>query len=188
MIRLIAEAYLALDGAFKALTFKPGWQDEFDVSTSGFWHSFAAIIPASVCPIFIHVGSVEAGSEISLFHRLILFGVSWVLFPGAAAIVTVVLGVKDRFVPWVILHNWGVVWLWMFLALVSLLRTAGLMSQDFFVFVMFLYSYLRFLAHWRIAYISLGVPTITSAFATAVPLVMGFISQVLIYQAFMPPA
>ncbi|MEC9249110.1 MAG: hypothetical protein VX501_00550 [Pseudomonadota bacterium] len=186
MIRLIAEAYLALDGALKALTFKPGWEAEFDVSMTGFWHSFLAIIPASLCLAIIYVGAAHAGSPPPLGALITIFAVSWVLFPGAAAIVSVVLGVKDRFVPWVILHNWTVIWLWMFLAGMSLLRTAGLAGQDLYEFVMFLYIYLRFLVHWRVAYVSLGVPTITSALGAAVPLVMSYIAQVLVYQALVP--
>ena len=186
MIRLFAEAYLALDGALKALTFKPGWEAEFDVSMKGFWHSFLAIIPASIMLGIAILGRSHVGATTELAPVFLLFALSWIIFPGAAAIVTVVLGVRDRFVPWVIMHNWGIIWLWIFLAGLWVLRIAGLLPGEAHNMLMFFYIYLRFLAHWRIAYVSLGVPTITSAFGAAVPLVISYIVQVLIYQALAP--
>jgi hypothetical protein len=47
--------------------------------------------------------------------------------------------------------------------------TAGLLPVELMRVALFVYPYLRVLAHWRIAYVSLGLPTITSALAAAVP-------------------
>ena len=46
--------------------------------------------------------------------------------------------------------------------------------------------YLRILVHWRIAYATLGLPTITSALAAAVPIIAGEILVVALYTLGVP--
>lgn len=188
MIRLVAEAYLALDGTFKALTFKQGWQSEIDVSLTGFWHSFLAIIPAMAMLAGILIAADHIGGSFNEAAIWWIFWLSWLVFPGAAAVATVVLGVRERFVPWVVMHNWTVVWLYGILTLLWALLTAGLISREFFEFANFIYLYFRVLVHWRIAYVSLGLPTITAALAAAVPIVVYEIAQAIIYRAYTAPA
>lgn len=184
MIRLIAEAYLGLTATLQALTYRKGWQERLDVSLTGFWHSFLAIIPSTALVALIFIAIGHAGYQPPSLGTWISYGLSWLIFPGAAAVATIVLGVRQSFVPWVILHNWGVVWLYAFLALMWMLLTAGLINREFLEFVLFLYLYFRVLVHWRIAYVTLGLPTITSALAAAVPIVTAEIGQLLVRQAF----
>lgn len=188
MIRQIAAAYLALDGVLKALFFRPGWQAEIDVSLTGLRHSFLAIIPATLLVILILLGVGHSGYTFNTTALWVNFALSWLVFPGAAAMTTVILGVRQNFIPWVVIHNWTTVWLYGFITLLWMLLTAGLIGQQLFEILNFIYFYLRVLVHWRVAYVSLGLPTITSAFAAAVPLVILAIVRVLIYKAFELPA
>jgi hypothetical protein len=95
-----------------------------------------------------------------------------------------VIGAKPRYMAWVILHNWGVVWLYLVITAIWSLQVAGIINAEFRDFLFFLYGYLRILVHWRLAYVALGVPTITSAFTAAVPALVSYIVLVAISQAF----
>ena len=47
-----------------------------------------------------------------------------------------------------------------------------------------LYEYIRLLVHWRVAYMALGLPTILSAVAAAVPVLAMEIVARLVVQAY----
>lgn len=184
MIRLIAEAYLALSATLKALTFRPNWQAGLDVSMTGFWHSFFAVIPSILLVGFSIISFNHAGFPIEVFRVWLVFALSWLIFPGAAAVTTIILGVRQSFVPWVVLHNWGVVWLYALTTFYWTLLTAGLITLEVLQVLFFMHLYFRMLVHWRIAYVTLGLPTITSALAAAVPIVVLEITRLVVYQAF----
>jgi len=188
MIRLAASIYLGLNATYKALTFKPGWHGELDVSMAGFWRSFAAIIPSVVMLWLILLGQSSAGYTIPLASVMLSFAVSWLVYPGVAAVVCTALGVRDKFVPWVVMMNWGRAWLYIVLGFLWMLRTSGLVGTALPELFLILFQYIRFLVYWRLAYVSLGLPTITAAFAGAVPLIVSWIATALVYQAFLPPA
>ena len=82
------------------------------------------------------------------------------------------------------------VWLYAIITAIWSLQVAGIINAEFRDFLFFIYGYLRILVHWRIAYVTLGVPTITSAFTAAVPALVSYIVLVAISQAFAvtPPA
>lgn len=87
-----------------------------DLSVDGFWNSFFAIIVA--LPVLVvgwvplakdayGVGS-SLGERLSFILRLAIIDISvWVLPLAALAIVAGFIGVKDRFVPYVVATNWG---------------------------------------------------------------------------------
>ena len=85
-----------------------------------------------------------------------------------------------------IVHNWAVVWLYGLQALLWMLFTAQLINRDILALAFQLYMYLRILVHWRIAYATLGLPTITSALAAAVPIIAGEILVVALYTLGVP--
>ena len=173
MIRLAAEAFLSLTSLYKALTFKKDWQSGLDVSTRGLWHSFAA---ALIClPFFLLI--LSGGSRIGLTEQVAPFWwhflLSWPVFLIVAGLITRVVGATERFTPWVVMHNWGVVWLYGLLAVMWSLQIAGLINVTTLgVLLVFVYDYVRLLVHWRIAYLALGTPTITSALIAAVPILV----------------
>ena len=187
MMRLVAEAWLALIGAWRALTFKSDWDQNFDLSVRGLWHSFFAAMVALPLVIFILTAVQHLGTDLQPVHYYVRYAISWLVFPVAAAGTVALLGVRQSFVPWLILHNWTVVLLYGLLTLFWALRTAGIIDQTIHEVFVFFYFYLRILVHWRVAFATLGVPTITSALAASVPMLAQSLSFVLLDAAFAPP-
>lgn len=181
MMRLIAEARLALVASWRALTFQQGWKAGFDISLDGLWRSFFAAVLALPLVALILAGAWDAGGTIELGTFAFGYAVSWALFPVAAAAACLITGARSGFVPWVIVHNWAVLWLYALQALFWTLHTAGIFNRELLELAFFLYTYLRILVHWRIAYVSLGLPTITSALAAAVPILAAEIAVTLLY-------
>jgi hypothetical protein len=181
MMRLIAEARLALVASWRALTFQQGWKAGFDISLDGLWRSFFAAVLALPLVALILAGAWDAGGTIELGTFAFGYAVSWALFPVAAAAACLITGARSGFVPWVIVHNWAVLWLYALQALFWVLHTAGIFNRELLELAFFLYTYLRILVHWRIAYVSLGLPTITSALAAAVPILAAEIAVTLLY-------
>lgn len=169
MIRLAAESWVAARAAWRMLTFRQGWHADFDVSVRGFWRSFLAIVPAIPMIAMIHAGMVHAGSRLTLGDQIAAQTLSWLVFPAAAALACLVTGSRRGFVRWVVVHNWAVLWLYFYLFVLWTVFTAGLLPAELMGLGLFVYPYLRVLAHWRIAYVTLGLPTVTAALAAAVP-------------------
>jgi len=188
MIRLIAEAWIALKGVYFLLMMKENWAENFDFSLRGLWHSFSAVL--FVLPLIglVMIGGYYAGGRDFVPVFVVSYTLSWLIFPLAAAIAVSVLGVRQNFTPWVVLHNWGVVFLYGLQAIFWTLHVAGLADMEMLGLLFFAYGPIRILVHWRIAYAALGVPTITSAMAAAVPVIASEILYVVINQAFSAPA
>ncbi|MED5547727.1 MAG: hypothetical protein VX529_00090 [Pseudomonadota bacterium] len=170
MMRFVAEAWVAVRASWRIFTFRPDWKSGFDISMAGFWRSFGAILFAVPMIAMIHVSGEAIGRDLSWRDEFLIQGVSWVLFPVAAALAAQVTGARAGFVRWIIVHNWAVLWLYAYLFVLWTLFTAGILPVELMSIGIFIYPYLRVLAHWRIAYVSLGLPTITSALAAAVPI------------------
>lgn len=181
MMRLIAEARLALVASWRVLIFRPGWQTGFNVSLPGLWRSFFAAALALPLVALILAGAWNAGGTIQPATFAFGYVLSWAIFPVAAAAACLITGARPGFVPWVIVHNWGVLWLYALQALFWTLHTAGLFTRDMLELAFFIYTYLRILVHWRFAYVALGLPTITSALAAAVPILAAEIAVTLLY-------
>ena len=170
MFRLIAEAWVAIGASWRMLTFQNGWEKGYDVSIGGFWRSFLGILAAAPLIGLTHVFRAAEGSSIGWFDEYFLQGLAWIAFPFAASLACLVTGARRSFVRWVVVHNWAVFWLYFYIFLVWMLYTSGLLPAAGAGIALFVYTYVRVLAHWRIAYVSLGLPTITAALAAAVPI------------------
>jgi hypothetical protein len=170
MTGLIGEARRAVVASWKVFTFGKGWESGFDTSLNGFWRSFLAILLAVPMIVMIHVSGQAIGREISWADEFLIQGLSWVLFPVSAAIASYITGARAGFARWVVVHNWAVLWLYFYLFVLWTVFTAGLLPIELMRLGLFAYPYMRVLAHWRIAYVSLGLPTIASALAAAVPI------------------
>ena len=105
-----------LYGAWQMMLGKRDGIRLLDLSVDGFWNSFFAILVA--LPVLV-VGWVPMANEaygtastlgerVSFIVRLAMVDLSvWVLPMAALALVAGVIGVKDRFVPYVVATNWG---------------------------------------------------------------------------------
>lgn len=183
MIRLMAEGWLGMQGALRLLTFRPGGEACFDVSLNGFWRSFGGMLFALPLVVLIYFEREHLGVAINGTTYFSIYFATWISFPIAAAVAVSVVGARHRYIAWVILHNWGVVWLYCIIAAIWSLQVIGVINAELRDFLFFLYGYLRILVHWRIAYVTLGLPTITAAFTAAVPALVSFIVLVWISQA-----
>lgn len=172
MMRLAAEGWLSIGASWRMLTFRSGWHTGYDVSIQGFWRSFLAIPAAVPMILMIHASMVHAGSTLTLGDQIVVQGLSWLLFPFAGALACTVTASGSGFVRWVVVHNWAVLWLYFYLFVLWTFYTAGLLPAELVGLGLFLYPYLRLLAHWRIAYVTLGLPTVTAALAAAVPILV----------------
>ena len=161
MMRLVAEAWLALQGCWRILTFKEGWESNFDTSMGGLWRSFSAAIFALPLVALILLGAWHgANGERSYgFDDLLVYTLSWVVFPVAASLAASIVGARGRWAAWVVLHNWSSILLFAVQASYWMLFTAGLINMAVVSFLSLIYGYLRILVHWRIAYIALGTQT-----------------------------
>ncbi|WP_417498235.1 hypothetical protein [Maricaulis sp.] len=188
MIRLVAEAWLAVQGCWRILTFKDGWEENFDTSMGGLWHSFSAAIFALplVALILLSAWHGSGGERGYGLEDFLVYSLSWVIFPLAASLAVSILGLRGRWAAWVVLHNWSSILLFAVQAGIWTLFLAGLINLQLLGILVGLYGYLRILVHWRIAYIALGAPTITSAAAAAIPILAAKIMVILISLAMTP--
>ena len=170
MIRLIAEGWVAVQACWRVLTFQTDWEGQFNTTLAGFWRSFAALLPAIPMVLLIHAAMLKFGAPVSLTDHLVLQILSWTVFPIAAAAACFAAGARQAFVRWVVVHNWGVLWLYFYLFVVWMAYTAGILPRIMLGMALTLYPYIRVLVHWRLAYVSLGLPTITSALTASAPL------------------
>ena len=170
MIRLIAEGWVGVQASIRLLTFRPGWEDGYNTSLDGLWRSFAAILPAIPMVLLIQAATVRAGGTMSYFDQFVVQSLSWFIFPVAAAAACFATGARKAFVRWVVVHNWAVLWLYFYLFVVWMAYTAGILPSVMAAIALNIYPYIRVLVHWRVAYVSLGLPTITSALAAAAPI------------------
>ena len=170
MIRLIAEGWVGTRASLRLLAFRPGWQDGFNTSISGFWRSFAAILAAIPMILLIQAATARAGGTMSYADQFVVQALSWFIFPVAAAAACFVTGARQAFVRWTVVHNWAVLWLYFYLFVVWMAYTAQILPTFLTALALNIYPYIRVLAHWRVAYVSLGLPTITSALAAAAPI------------------
>lgn len=179
MIRLVAEAWIALGGLYRLMRFRDEWEIAFDVSAAGFWRSFGAAFVSLPFIVLILAGAWYADpQQFRLAPFMVSYLLSWIAFPVAAWIALAIQGLPQRFVPWVVLHNWVVVPLYGAQAAVMTLYVAGIFNIAMVGFCFLLYDYVRVLAHWRVAYAATGLPTVTSGLVAAVPLLFGHLVMV----------
>ena len=170
MMRIVAEAWLALQGVWRILTFKPGWQAHFDPSLAGLQRSFSAALLALPAVALILAGIWYAGGGGRWLQGFLVYGLAWLVFPLAASLAVSISGTRGQWSGWVILHNWSSLFGFYVQAACWTLYIAGLINLPILGLLIGLYHYyLRVLIHWRIAYVALGVPTIRAALLAAIP-------------------
>ncbi len=190
MIGLITETRAAMVGCLKVLTLKDDWRDHFDVSTEGVARSFAGVILAIPAFAFT-VGSanhlvateptlVAPDAAISLGETFLIWARFWILFPLAAALTAMLLGLSKRYASWLVVHNWMTFALIHIQAVFWALYMAGLADARSFVAFLGTYQVMRLLIHWRVAIASLGLPMGISVAAAGIPLVADLIMRTLL--------
>jgi hypothetical protein len=117
MIRVFADARQALKGVLEMLAGRTDFHARFDVTPAGLRRSFAAAVFALPLWVFTVLvlnaiaaggaGEFDAPAEpYALAYVAVRWAAIWAHFPVVAAIVTAILGRRDGFAPWVVVHNW----------------------------------------------------------------------------------
>jgi hypothetical protein len=117
MIRALADARQALRGVLEMLAGRSDFHARFDVSPAGFRRSFAAAvlaIPFWAFTVLVQNEIARQSAEqlgppiepYTLTYAIVRWAAIWAHFPLLAALVTAILGRREGFAPWVVVHNW----------------------------------------------------------------------------------
>ena len=183
MIRLMYEAYSGLKAVLHAMAFRDDWERHLNLSAGGFVRSFSAAL--FVLPVFWFIlqGTTRLFTELSPGFQNSYTGSDfltdlvriWLVFPVLAALLTRIAGVKHRFVQWVILHNWAVLFLFLLQGLIFLFYLAGLSSAPVsYSLLTSVYLIFRFFLHARIAVAALGLPAGLGIVMGLIPVIVDF--------------
>ncbi|MFW6412756.1 MAG: hypothetical protein ACOC0V_01340 [Oceanicaulis sp.] len=178
---LLAETASSMRGVWRMLTFRSDWKTYFNVTETGVARSFLGVILA--LPAFAlmvaavnhfaaenpAIASMEA--RITLGEAALIWARFWLVFPVLAAVMAMVLSVRDRFASWLVVHNWAVFSLIHLQAAYWALYAAGLADAQALGSLVAIYQIVRLFVHWRVAHAALGLPIGLSTLAAAVPLV-----------------
>jgi len=183
MIRLMYEAYSGLKAVIRAAAFRDDWERHLNLSASGFLRSFSAAL--FVLPVFWFIlqGTTRLFTELSPGFENSYTGSDftidllriWLVFPVLTALLTRIAGIKHRFVHWVILHNWTVLFLFLLQGLIFLFYLAGL-SDASMTYGLLTSGYLifRFFLHARIAVTALHLPAGIGIVMGLIPVIVDF--------------
>jgi hypothetical protein len=105
------EIKTALEGALLLARGNVAGMTRFDLSITGFWRSFFAIVLASPAYLFLladQYAATEVGTHIFGVVAIEAFAyvIGWCAFPVAAIFLTRLLGLGARYVPLVVAINW----------------------------------------------------------------------------------
>lgn len=169
-------------GVFALLMFKKDWRKHFDVSAEGVARSFSGVILALPAFAFLIYGvnyfyaenaaAYSSEMRFTLLDAVISWARFWLLFPVVAAGVVMVMGLKDRFASWLVVHNWTVFVLVHVQALLLALYPAGLADPGAISQAMSLYGMLRLFVHWRVAHGSMALPPVMAIVAAGIPMII----------------
>lgn len=186
---LLADARNAMIGLARLVSFREGWRPCFDTSTNGLIRSFGAMILAA--PAFVmfvlaanyivsSAGAVSAEARYTPLEAIGSYARIWLLFPVVAIGVVSVLGLKHRYVSWVVVHNWAVFALLHLAALLYLLYPAGLADTTALAMLLQLYLFARLFLHWRVAVSALETGMATGAAAAGIPIILDLLAIYLV--------
>jgi len=118
---VIAGALWRLRGVTRMLTYRDGWREHFDISLSGFLGSFQAAIWGIPFYIAILLTQSELAMQITaadpgldppatagLGYALARYAAIWLYFPILARVFVDFFKIPKSYAPWVIVHNWTV--------------------------------------------------------------------------------
>jgi hypothetical protein len=176
----------SLYGAYKIARLDPNASQYFNISATGFYRSFVALILA--LPFFLIENSIDykkIETATAFVPFLIILGialaVSWLTYLFAAGIITRLMGIFQKFTVFVIVYNWSqlaliVVWL-----PISIISTgflgAELSTVASLVFIVATYVYL-----WRVLKITLEIPGSLAAGFAFLEFIIAILTQILFSQ------
>lgn len=108
------EVWNSLRGSWRLLLRDTGGFDDFDLSVSGFWRSFAVIIP--IAPAYLYAISVQTGLEVpgqptpepaNLNLAAMGLVAQWIAWPVVMAVVAHFAGLAGNYARYIVVYNWS---------------------------------------------------------------------------------
>lgn len=184
---MIAELRQNLSGVIAMMSFREGWRGYFDISERGFRRSFLAAFWA--VPFFALVLIIQSQLVLGLAddpaqtrtagpgYALILYVVLWLYFPLIAWIFTGAFRLRDGFAPWVVVHNWTLLFLLIVHTVLGLPFLAGLISPEAHYSTASLYFTFVVFAHCRVAIGSLNTSWSLAIGAACLTIILWLMAQ-----------
>ncbi|KZE36232.1 hypothetical protein IMF23_12690 [Chelatococcus daeguensis] len=174
------EVARSLRGCWQVLNRSNGALETFDVSFTGFWHSFLAMAlaaPAFVVgvaaarftrsgPDWMHDGGLFDMPDI-LFAQALVIASAWLLFPLLMLGFVRLMGLERRYVGYIVAYNWSNVAALLLLALPPALHVLGLATAGLAVFYALAFGFIVFYFRWVLARIALGISAGLAGFIVA---------------------
>ncbi|MEQ8433164.1 MAG: hypothetical protein RIA71_02895 [Oceanicaulis sp.] len=183
---LLTEVRLGVRGVFLLLAFKPDWTRYFNPAQAGVIRSFAGVILAfpafwfliSSANFFMAENPTSGGAEdfVTPVEMAVIWARFWLIFPLVAFAVCQVMGVRERFFAWLVVHNWTVFVLLHVQVLIWALYMAGIADAQIVGALLAFYQIARLFVHWRVAHGALGLSPGLAAAAAGIVLIVDLIA------------
>ncbi|MEM8986352.1 MAG: hypothetical protein AAGC95_06465 [Pseudomonadota bacterium] len=181
-----------VEGGARLAFGRNGWSDKFDLTTDGFFNSFASILITAPLFAFIVIANRtlalqldETGQGAS--HLTIVLAVNAILYIGswagavaAFAILAKFLDRSSAFVSVIVAYNWTRPVVTAVQAVPPLLFLLGFLSQDLFLFIYFITLLWGQYVTWRVALLTLHVPWSAALAATLIVFLVKIVIQIVI--------
>lgn len=175
-------------GSLLVLQNRPEGLRLFDVSLAGFWRSFAVIlllVPLLV-PIVVadrlyvagldDVPQTTAGAFYAVEAASMLLG--WIAFPAIMVPVAKWLGLGNRYIPFIVVHNWTALLPAIPFAGAAVLYLVGLLSVSGFSFVALVVLAFEAYLRYRVARLALGASLSLAIAVTVLDLQLGILIDI----------
>jgi hypothetical protein len=142
----IANAFASIGAAWRLFLRDPKALEGMDVSTEGFFRSFGALLlifPLNILSDLFAMRLAQARPDVEttlpvdggygigeIFFSTFVLGIEWLLFPLFAYLLLRLLGLTERFVHYVVAHNWGRVIMELFNLPAIVLFASGVVSAS----------------------------------------------------------
>ncbi len=178
------EAVRGLKACWRLVCMDEGGLDDLDLSSDGFWNSFAAII--LVAPLYLY--SSAAGARLATppqperhwFSALALLVLLWVMWPWVMVTVARIIGRQQHYVRYIVAYNWSSVYVIAALVPVLLLQQAGILDAVIAALVSFCIIVWSLYYRWFVAKIALEVPTMAAVTLVFADLAMSIMVSVVL--------
>jgi hypothetical protein len=183
---LLIEARRGVRGVFQLLAFKPDWKDYFNPTQAGVIASFSGLVLAfpafwflvSSANFFMAENPTSGGEAdfVTSIEMVVIWARFWLLLPLAAFAVCQVMGVRERFFAWLVVHNWTVFVLLHVQVMIWALYMAGIANAEIVGALLAFYQIVRLFVHWRVAHGALGLSPGLAAAAAGIVLIVDLIA------------
>jgi len=181
----LIEARRGVRGVFRLLAFRSDWRTWFTPTQAGVIRSFSGValaFPAfwfliTSANFFLAENPTAGGPEdmIGFAEMALIWARFWLLFPLVAYAICQLMDLRDRFLAWLVVHNWTVFVLLHVQVVIWALYMAGLADAQSTGMLLAFYQVARLLVHWRVAHGALGLSPGLAAAAAGVPVVIDLI-------------